>query len=81
MKKAKIIRDGDLCLSLRAVADELDLSTATLRRLIKAGHGPVVVRAGRRWWKVRRSDLDNYIDSHTVRPRLPVEAAPQAAAA
>jgi excisionase family DNA binding protein len=68
----------DDLLSLRQAADQLGVTAATLRELIHAGDGPTAVCIGRRWLKIRKSDLDAFLRARTVRPRESVEA--QAAA-
>lgn len=54
-------------ITLRHAAKQIGICVPTLRSLIKAGQGPVVVRVGR-WMRVRPADLDNYIHSHTIAP-------------
>ena len=56
----------DQLLTAAEVADELRVSTMTVYRLIKGGELPAV-RVGRNY-RVRRSDLDQYLESQIVDP-------------
>ena len=56
----------DPLLTAAEVADELRVSTMTVYRLIKGGELPAV-RVGRNY-RVRRSDLDSYLESQIVDP-------------
>ncbi|MDX1620272.1 MAG: helix-turn-helix domain-containing protein [Nitriliruptorales bacterium] len=56
----------DQLLTAAEVADELRVSTMTVYRLIKSGE-LAAVRVGRNY-RVRRSDLDAYLESQMVDP-------------
>lgn len=64
----------DTLLTAAEVADQLRVSTMTIYRLIKSGELPAV-RVGRNY-RVRRSQLDAYLEDQVVDPDsfdLPVE--------
>ena len=73
--------DNDDLLPLAQAARQLGLSAGSLRDMIKAGLGPVAIVSGRRWIKIRRRDLDAYIDRCTIRPRDAAARRPVAAEA
>lgn len=56
----------DQLLTAAEVADQLRVSTMTVYRLIKSGELSAV-RVGRNY-RVRRSDLDAYLESQVVEP-------------
>jgi DNA-binding GntR family transcriptional regulator len=55
-------------LSLAAVAEALDMDERTVRRAIGSrGHDRLIAAKIGGRWKVRLTDLEAYIDAHTVR--------------
>lgn len=50
----------------QVAAREVGLSTSTLRRLCKAGTGPVLLRLSERRLGIRRGDLDSWLDSRVM---------------
>lgn len=56
----------DTLLTAAEVADQLRVSTMTVYRLIKSGE-LAAVRVGRNY-RVRRNDLDDYLESQIVDP-------------
>ena len=48
-------------------ARELGVSRGTLITLIESGRGPKTVRIGD-WRRIRRSDLEAFIQAHTISP-------------
>jgi excisionase family DNA binding protein len=52
-------------LTVREVADAMRISTMTVYRLIKAGDLPAI-RVGKHF-RIRESDLSQYLDAQTVR--------------
>src|SRR5262249_39728254 len=63
-------------LTTEAVLAYLQVNLRTVYRLIKAGKIPAV-RVGRQW-RVRKRDLDGWLDSQTQAPRVNGHSAPRA---
>lgn len=57
---------NDTLLTAAEVADQLRVSTMTIYRLIRSGELPAV-RVGRNY-RVRKADLDAYLESQVVDP-------------
>lgn len=57
--------NAPVILNFNAACEAANLSASTMRRLVKAGHGPRILRLSERRIGIRRDDLDEWINRRT----------------
>ena len=56
-------------MTIKEVADYLRVSDATVYRLMRNGELPSIKFSAKRFTRIRRSDLNDYVERHTTRRR------------
>ncbi|MEE8630207.1 MULTISPECIES: helix-turn-helix transcriptional regulator [Methylobacterium] len=59
------VRPNACVVNFNAACEAANLSISTMRRLVKAGRGPRILRLSERRIGIRRDDLDEWINSRT----------------
>ena len=59
--------NDDALLTIKEVAQYLRVSEATIFRLMRSGELPYIKFSAKKFTRIRRSELENYIQRHTVR--------------
>lgn len=57
------VRPNAHVVNFNAACEAANLSVSTMRRLVKAGRGPRILRLSERRIGIRRDDLDEWINS------------------